>query len=62
MKEEDAFPTAMESGMSLRDYFAAHALQGMIASAAIVDRTTVDRDKWADVAYSFADAMMRRRR
>lgn len=49
------------NGMSLRDYFAAKALNGMISSAAIVDRTGIDKDSWATIAYSFADAMLKAR-
>jgi len=50
-----------EAGMSLRDYFAAKALQGMLASCPVVDRTTVKKKKWADVSYEFADAMLKAR-
>ena len=52
------FPLA---GMSLRDYYAGKALQGMISSAQIVDRSTVEKGRWAVVAYEFADAMMHER-
>jgi len=45
-------------GMSLRDYFAALALNGMLASDSSVDRTMVNKLKWARVAYAFADAMI----
>ncbi len=42
---------AVSHGMSLRDYIAVRALQGMIA-----DRT--DRYTWATFAYAFAEAML----
>ena len=43
-------------GMSLRDYFAAHALQGMLARG--MSKTVRER---ADAAYMHADAMLRAR-
>jgi hypothetical protein len=43
-----------------RDQFAAAALMGMIASTPVIDRTLVDKDKWADVAFEFANAMLAR--
>ena len=49
---------------SLRDYFAAAALQGMIASSPIVDRTDpekINKKGWAAQAYGFADAMLAER-
>jgi len=65
-----AFPTLEEHGfnqgmpgMTLRDYFAAKAMQGLI----IQDKFTVgmDRPHWtrqcADKAYLMADAMLRER-
>lgn len=62
-EEYPAFPTfgpRENSGMSLRDYFAAKALQGAIAGSmsdgthfALGDETTLAR-----MAYLLADAMM----
>jgi hypothetical protein len=43
---------------NIRDRFAALALQGMIASEPLCDRTKVDKAVWAGVAYEFADAML----
>lgn len=45
----------------LRDLFAGLALQGMLASPPIVDRTTVDKEKWCGIAYDWADALMAER-
>ena len=45
-------------GMSLRDWFAGQALNGMLASDSSIDRTIVDKTVWAQVAYAFADAML----
>jgi len=57
-----AFPASNESylqqGMTLRDYFAAKAMQGFIADGAApeVSKTTI-----ASMAYAMADAMMEER-
>lgn len=42
----------------IRDQFAILALQGMIQSAPSCDRTKIDKKKWSEVAYDWADAMM----
>ena len=47
---------------SLRDRFAMAALNGMISSSSVVDRTTVGKSTWALVAYQFADAMLKARK
>lgn len=44
-----------QDGMSLRDYFAAKAMQGMLANSG------VDAFRIAKEAYMFADAMLDRR-
>lgn len=49
-------------GMSMRDYFAATALQGILSSDSSVDRTKVHKPTWAKVAYEFADAMLEARK
>ena len=52
-----------DTGMSLRDYFAAQALQGFIASGRInTDRaSSYYADSIAGNAYKLADAMIRER-
>ncbi len=54
-----AFPTNRCEGMDLRDYFAAAALQGMLAAhtsgGCLVD------DLYAKYAYDLADAMLKQR-
>lgn len=50
---------AVYSGMTLRDYFAAAALQGMLAQARPGDGTPAE---FAEDAYTFADAMLAARR
>jgi hypothetical protein len=57
-----AFPTwivddSMAHGMSLRDYFANHAMVGFLASDDLTDHPS-NVAKWS---YEMADAMMRAR-
>lgn len=59
-----AFPNylqmAPQDGMTLRDYFAAKALQGLLAqSGGSAFRS--DRDDGAKYAYEMADAMLKAR-
>ena len=59
---EAAFPNPHlrdGSGMTLRDYFAARALQGMLASGNL-PKTMPDADI-AECSYNLADAMMKAR-
>ena len=64
MKDTPAFPHTIEhlhepqtTGMTLRDYFAAKALQGILSDS--YDYS--DRDRIATKAYEFADAMLKAR-
>lgn len=45
-----------QKGMSLRDYFAAKAMQALIPSGQIIDSM-----KYAESAYAIADAMLKAR-
>jgi len=54
---QSAFPDQFKDGMTLRDYFAAKAMQAMIGSAAITATPAV----FAHQAYVVADAMMEER-
>ena len=45
-------------GMTLRDYFAAEAMQGMVSAEFAGNVTT---DYWAEEAYKVADAMLKAR-
>ena len=59
-----AFPTTNYSavyseGMTLRDYFAAKAMQGMLAYAYL--HPLAMEDGWARDAYTLADAMLEAR-
>ena len=71
MADEDpkAFPSSQlktsdlfETGMTLRDYFAAAALTGIVADSAVTVAETDEQSQVADWAYGLADAMMRQRR
>jgi hypothetical protein len=57
----DGGPSGFQSrdftGITVRDYFAAKVLQGMLSSDSTIDRTKVKKSAWAKVAYEFADAM-----
>ena len=44
-------------GMTLRDYFAAKAMQGLIAGR----ERALTADEWAEQAYRMADAMLAER-
>jgi hypothetical protein len=69
MKNAPAFPTVMigelEGGMTLRDYFAAKAMQSLVSSFLNKDMDTLDPHGWMDGlamdAYSMADAMLKAR-
>lgn len=56
---ESAFPRGTSStykGMTLRDYFAAKAVQGLLASD-----VNAPIDQFADLAYRVADEMLKAR-
>jgi hypothetical protein len=48
----------MTQGMSLRDYFAAKAMQGLIVDP---DRADQSREECARLSYAMADAMLKAR-
>ena len=60
-----AFPTWTDNmahqGMELRDYFAAKAMQGLLAHTGVVYGKTANVDDFAGAirAYAIADAMMK---
>jgi hypothetical protein len=59
-KNEPAFPGNFvnESGMSLRDYFAAKAMQAVIISTNGSSYSYQQPEKSAQTAYVYADAML----
>jgi hypothetical protein len=66
MKHEPAFPAPAgvshitEQGMTLRDYFAAKAMQGLITGTSMW-RDDEDDSGIAESAYEIADAMLKAR-
>lgn len=57
MKDIPAFPDFIKDGMTLRDYFAAKALQGMLAEISL----KATPKEFADQAYKISDAMLKAR-
>lgn len=57
---EDAYSMSTERGMTLRDYFAAKAMQAAITGMA-TRRETFDYAECAALAYEQADAMLKAR-
>jgi hypothetical protein len=51
-----------QDGMSLRDYFAAAALQGLLAHIIGVENANGRTSKYAERAYAYADAMLAARK
>jgi hypothetical protein len=66
MNNEPAFPAPAgvshitEQGMTLRDYFAAQAMQGMLAACTGWSEANLER--LAKCSYSTADAMLKARK
>jgi hypothetical protein len=52
-------PSPDQTGMTLRDYFAAKAMQRIMASSEFTNTETFEED--ANVAYQMADAMLKAR-
>lgn len=51
-----------QEGMTLRDYFAANAMQGILANPGQLDNLNADAIKWVtNDSYRMADAMLRAR-
>lgn len=50
------------NGMTLRDYFAAHAMQGLLANPKLQNEILKQGQSWIESsAYGFADAMIEQR-
>jgi hypothetical protein len=56
--EIQAFPDEFETGMTLRDYFAAKAMQGMVNSDNYANSSY---NNIANYSYTMADAMLKAR-
>jgi len=54
-------PNTHEFGMTLRDYFAAKAMQAVITGYATQNKVDSYSDYWAGFAYEMADAMLKAR-
>ena len=54
----NAFPDADYRGMTLRDYFAAKAMQAIVSRGIVSD---VPLEKYTENAYKMADAMLKAR-
>jgi hypothetical protein len=50
-----------DSGMSIRDYFAAAALQGIVSDPSLFVKSKRDVELVSRSAYEFADAMLKAR-
>ena len=69
MNNEKAFPNPhlrSDDGITVRDYFAAKAMQAIIAGnitgKKCEDRSWLEADQWApNVSYEIADAMLKER-
>ena len=56
---QDAYSMSTERGMTLRDYFAAKAMQGMLS--ACTGWSESDQERLAKCSYKMADEMMKAR-
>lgn len=56
-----AFANIAQVGMSLRDYAAIKILSAMITSCPVVDRIAVDKKKWAQISFDWADEWLAER-
>ena len=70
MDEQSAFPYTehCRDGMTLRDYFAAKAMQAMLSSPEFLVVVTADqaignnaKERVSNVSFAYADAMMKAR-
>lgn len=57
-----AYPTQGYEGLTVRDYFAAKAMQAMISNPSIIDNDSDGAVNYAaSASYKFADAMLKAR-
>jgi hypothetical protein len=59
-QKQQAFPDDGNFGISIRDYFAARAMQGMFSNSELT-RVVNSHDQFAELSYRMADAMLRAR-
>ena len=61
-REKVRKPLTLEEGMTLRDYFAAKAMQGMLANPKLQEQILKAGQSWIEKsAWSVADAMLKER-
>lgn len=58
--EDTGRPSEVHQGMTLRDYFAASAMQGIIAKMGFYLESDGEERTW-EKAYAYADAMLKER-
>lgn len=58
-KMRPLYTQTYHQGMTLRDYFAGLALQGLLAYPS--DSGSMKIEDWVDLSYKYADAMIKRR-
>ena len=54
---EPALPSENESGLSMRDYFAAAALNALLSTPRVETKDEPPA-RYAEIAYAYADAML----
>ena len=59
-QKQQAFPDDGHFGISIRDYFAARAMQGMFSNSELT-AVVNSHDQFAELSYRMADAMLRAR-
>ena len=59
--DKQAFPCDAFLGMTLRDYFATKAMQGILCRTAADINSHGMAEKWASQAYKLADAMLKQK-
>ena len=59
-QKQQAFPDDGNFGISIRDYFAARAMQGMFSNSELTSVVN-SHDQFAELSYRMADAMLRAR-
>ena len=59
-QKQQAFPDDGHFGISIRDYFAVRAMQGMLSNSELTTAIN-SHDQFAELSYRMADAMLRAR-
>jgi hypothetical protein len=59
-QKQQAFPDDGNFGISMRDYFAVRAMQGMFSNSELTTMIN-SHDQFAELSYRMADAMLKAR-